>query len=962
MKKNFVLVLFLSIILYSYSQDYPKIDSLKKIYSDLPELKGTDDDTVRIMLGVELLKEYLYVHPDTALIYAESLLPESFVMEELVKTPALTLQILDALKYKGIIYDIYQRYNEVISLASKGLEIAENITDTLSIAKFNLQIGNAYMQLERYYDAIQHLIIAKNILIEIESEKEYLAICCANLGLSYWYQSNFPEALKSIEIAIKTDIELDDLYGQAIDYNTLGNVLKSQGNFAESLKNYFISLEIAEQIHSLPLKLIATGNIGNIYQLTGKYESAVEYFNKSMEICEEVDYLQGMASNHNNLGIIYYKNQDYEKSYSHLIKALEISESEELYFIRNSALSNLGVLMLHKNDIETAINYLTKSIKYQKEAGDFANLAADYPHLAKAYLKSGEPQKAVEVYHNVLDLTLKLIKSNFTVLSESDKEEYLKITQNVFNEMHELSLITGEKDLVGVCYDNELIVKGLLLNSTKVIQDAISSINDTAVVNTYYRMMDLRKQINEKQGILSDVIDDELEELEQRANEEERKLVRFSSDYAETQKIFEYKWNDVQKGLKQNEAAIEFIEIKHSLLRSDTCIKDSITYAALLLRYDGEEPVMIEICCADSIETLFKAGGIEASASEPDRGILFKGRIIDFEKAYLLIWENIENYLTGINSIVIAPVGYLNRIAFAALLCPDGSLLSDKYEIRNVISTRVIADNTTKSDKNLKTSVLFGGVDYQNDNSYAEALAEWYSYDKDVILQDLIKLRSANAKNFWKYLPGTLDEIEGIKDILGKRKILISSFTDSKALEERFKAMHFKSPDIIHIATHGFSIPMEQGINSYKIFENSFVQNYNPLFRTGLLFAGSARTWNKAEKIQVIEDGILTAYEVANMNLRNTELVVLSACETGLGDVKGSEGVYGLQRAFKIAGVRYIIASLWHVPDKETGEFMENFYKFLLKNNDVSKAFYKTQKNMSKKYDSYYWAAFVLIE
>lgn len=113
-----------------------------------------------------------------------------------------------------------------------------------------------------------------------------------------------------------------------------------------------------------------------------------------------------------------------------------------------------------------------------------------------------------------------------------------------------------------------------------------------------------------------------------------------------------------------------------------------------------------------------------------------------------------------------------------------------------------------------------------------------------------------------------------------------------------------------------------------------------------------------------MEDGVLTAFEVSQMNLSNTELVVLSACETGLGDIQGSEGVFGLQRAFKIAGAKYIMMSLWQVPDKETSEFMISFYNnWLDKKMDIRTAFQTTQKEMRAMYkDPYLWAGFVLVE
>jgi CHAT domain-containing protein len=126
--------------------------------------------------------------------------------------------------------------------------------------------------------------------------------------------------------------------------------------------------------------------------------------------------------------------------------------------------------------------------------------------------------------------------------------------------------------------------------------------------------------------------------------------------------------------------------------------------------------------------------------------------------------------------------------------------------------------------------------------------------------------------------------------------------------------------------------------------------------------AGGENTW-KGKSIPGIDDGILTAYEVSNMYLPATKLVVLSACETGVGDIHGSEGVYGLQRAFKIAGVKYLLMSLWEVPDTETSEFMRYFYENLFNNQPVSDAFHAAQEKMRKKYSNepYKWGAWILV-
>ncbi|MEO5647866.1 MAG: CHAT domain-containing protein, partial [Chitinophagaceae bacterium] len=198
-------------------------------------------------------------------------------------------------------------------------------------------------------------------------------------------------------------------------------------------------------------------------------------------------------------------------------------------------------------------------------------------------------------------------------------------------------------------------------------------------------------------------------------------------------------------------------------------------------------------------------------------------------------------------------------------------------------------------------------------------------------------------------------------------KFSISVISGINASEESIKALNGKaSPAVLHIATHGFFFPDPKDKDGiHRKFETSgkvFKQSDNPLFRSGLLLAGANNAWqNKA--IEGVEDGILTSYEVSNLYLPNTKLVVLSACETGLGDIQGSEGVYGLQRAFKMAGVQNLIMSLWKVPDAETAEFMQKVYKNLFAGKNIGDAFYHAQTIMKNKYrgNPNKWAAWVLV-
>jgi len=204
---------------------------------------------------------------------------------------------------------------------------------------------------------------------------------------------------------------------------------------------------------------------------------------------------------------------------------------------------------------------------------------------------------------------------------------------------------------------------------------------------------------------------------------------------------------------------------------------------------------------------------------------------------------------------------------------------------------------------------------------------------------------------------------------LKQKRIPTEYYTGNAGNEESFKHLSGTKTGVIHLSTHGFFLPdienkavedivQRLGGAKEKPFENS-------LLRSGLIMSGANNQWLAKEYIMQdgVEDGILTADEISRLNLINTKLVVLSACETGLGDVKNSEGVFGLQRAFKLAGVESLIMSLWKVPDDATSELMTNFYHQWLSGQTKQNAFKAAQQKVREKYKSpYYWAAFVMMD
>jgi CHAT domain-containing protein len=219
----------------------------------------------------------------------------------------------------------------------------------------------------------------------------------------------------------------------------------------------------------------------------------------------------------------------------------------------------------------------------------------------------------------------------------------------------------------------------------------------------------------------------------------------------------------------------------------------------------------------------------------------------------------------------------------------------------------------------------------------------------------------------FSYLPGTLQEARNLEHILAAKGVLVRLFTGEQAGEEQLKAVCAQPenrPQLLHIATHGFHFKVDGTLYGGEAgLDNPFAQQTHPLMRSGLALAGANRVWSGEAISEDREDGIATAFEISQLDLTGTQLAVLSACGTGRGDIKGAEGVYGLQRGFKLAGARYLMLSLWAVPDRETAVFMQYFYRQWAKGNTLSDAFDQAQKKMRKRFkEPEYWAAWMLLE
>ena len=403
-------------------------------------------------------------------------------------------------------------------------------------------------------------------------------------------------------------------------------------------------------------------------------------------------------------------------------------------------------------------------------------------------------------------------------------------------------------------------------------------------------------------------------------------------------------YKDVYEALPEGSCAVEFVTF-------DNIMTGEMEYLALVLRHDNPTPYRFRLCSESELRTLSESG---ADVYRPQMPVS--------QKMYDTIWSQIEDVTMGINTMYFAPDGLLMTINIESLCDPaTGLRFFEKKNVHRVSSTKQIC--LKAKEHNLDNAVLYGGFNYglsvdkmiERNEAYSGYSSAFRGY------------RGDGGTQPWAPLSGSVQEVNNIKNILQKKGIAVSTRTGDTATEEDFKSLRKTNPQIIHIATHGFYKDNcdASEMKYYKdIMATDIGREYSPMRRSGLIFSGANNAWMGKRLPAQVEDGILLSEEIAAMDLSGTGLVVLSACETGLGQAS-SEGMSGLQKAFKRAGVDKLVISLGKVHDWATQQFMTTFYQYLTEGYDVYKSFQLARATMidSETYnDASYWAPFILIE
>jgi len=886
------------------------------------------------------------------------------------------------------LYEKMGQYGKALPLY---LEALENTEIALGKEHYNYgkilnNLAGLYKTIGQYDKALPlYLEALENAECSLGKDHSYYGQIISNLAGLYnilgKYNNALPFYLEALENAENTMGKNHSEYGYRL--NNLAVLYFTMGQYGKALPLYLEALDNSEKAlgKDHPTYGSNLNNLAVLYKEMGKYENALPLSLESLKNAENTlgDNHSEYGSRLDNLATLYSAMGQYDKALPLFLEALDNTEKtlgkEHPYY--GNSLNNLANLYKDIGQYDKALPLFLEALDNTEKAlgKDHPDYGIPLTNLALLNTEMGQYSEALPLFTQAQQNTLYNLERNFLFLTEIEKENYSKIVLANFDIYHSIYLDSSQEQfsVTRDSYNLALTTSGMILSSSTQMRESILESGNEELIDQFNHWLTLKHQINHlidqpiSQRHLS------VDSLSDVANSLERNLVRNSQEFASAYSSFQIKWENVRDNLTSNEAAVELISFDYHNGKQWT---DSVYYCALILTREMDYPQMVFLFEERSLLNLLPG----QYSGQSDYNLAYQGTrgsgTVFFDQPeyrgnqlYDLIWQPIDSILSDdIETVYFAPSGQLHSVSFAAIPTPGGKLLMEKYKLVQVTSTRTVA--IPDQSKPISDAIVFGGVDYNLAEDHRETLAQQQKADSS-LLTSYQPYRSVQTRHSgFSYLAGSLDEANTLSAMLSEN-YQTTTITGLDATEESFKTMSgMESPSIIHIATHGFYLPdtisdkQRDDFVFAQMGEDRFRLSDDPLMRSALVLAGANHTWAGNPISNDMDDGILTAREVSSMNLSNTQLAVLSACQTGLGDVMGSEGVSGLQRAFMMAGVKYIIMSLWTVPDKETAEFMETLYRLWLSGIEIRTAFHTTQQQMHANYpnEPFKWAGFVLVE
>ena len=986
-KHKFSFILFLFLSLYAKAQD---CDSLNKVVNDyygnteykkaletaLLEEKFCNSDTGITEKYVNALFDISILYQATGNIWKAIEYGDKAI--KLYKTKFDTLQhdYLNNLNNTALMYHesgdyitTWKIYDQIVNTLKATSQVT---TEYYYVIRFNVSAtlgGMGLLQQEN--DSL--LSIFENYKQNYGTNGYHYFVFVTNIIASYLKLGQYEKALALCKTEMP-NIEDTSLYSLSKYPNCVNNyaaVYRSLGLYEKAISiNNVLLMYWTANYKKAPISYAWTLNsLGTNYLGLKDYDKAEKYLRESASLRKDLlgennlTYITSLF----NLSTLYSQWGKYDTSLQLHKKLLSISVGNPLIekqFIA-SYMNSYAELLLKMGLYDSSKYYYSKALKMRKDFFGRQHLSyvESLKGLATAYIKTWDFTKANILLTESDSIMQKLFVNTIAVLTSKDEKEFVDNNKNIFD-MH-FSLLANNADKRGMenSFINSIFLKSICLNETRKVLEILSHTSDTALKNIFQAWLGVKSYLSRQYTSPLIKQAQNVKEKEKQAQDLEQQLALKSAEYRRYEKGINITAKDVQDSLKENEAAIEFTSFRYYGYKGWT---DSTLYAAIILTKKDTTPHWVFLFEEKQLKKMLGANA-SPNILYNNNKLLPHIQWLKGDKLYSLVWKKIEPYVKDIHTIYYSPSGILNAVALAAIPYSGTAMpLCKKYNLLQMSSTKNIA--LPPQEVPVTSIALMGGIVYDADSAgFAKQFADTTQMHSNVYTNTILSnTKSRGDDDYFTSLTATLPEVKSIAKTSEAAGLYTSIYTINAATEEQFKKISGNAPSVLHLATHGFYRSYKKpGKEDFQSTETNFSLIEDPMFRSGIALAGANLKWHKNIDVPNRDDGIVTAYEVAQMDLSKTELVVLSACKSGLGDIDGSEGVFGLQRGFKSAGVNKMIISLWNVPDKASMEFMTAFYtKWLKEKKDIRSAFYETQLMMYSKYPNapQNWAGFVLIE
>lgn len=805
---------------------------------------------------------------------------------------------------------------------------AEGLTDNINYSKIFSDLGLLYASTGRYNLAAQNAEQALDIRSRTLSENHIGYAAGLNNRASLYqdlayYNESEKDFAQARQLVRGLKGEMSEEYALVLNNESI--LLAELGRYEDAIQKLLQAIQIIEaKKGSKPRnQVIYQSNLASLYQRTAKLaEAEAIYLRLEKNLGASSPYYPGIL---NSLGLLYVdvnqpvKAEDFLKRAGQIYKSKFGGENNPFFA---KATADLGRFYRTAARYAEAEPLLTKAltIREQTLGVDHPNYIRNKEELAILYWKTKSWDKAYALYKPVMDKTIDFINTYFPPMSEAEKTKYWDATSPRFQRFYAFAIAAREAvpTIVTDVFDYQTATKALLFNATNKVKQAILRSGNVQLIQDYLGWLDTKESLARYYGLSKEELADagiKIDSVQRVANQLEKSLSERSKEFSAGYSTQKVGLGEIQNTLANNEVLLEIIRVRNF----DQDLLPDARYVVLGIAKTDSQPRMVVSENGAQLETRYAKyyrNSIQQKSAD--------------QFSYDQYFQKFEPLVAGKKTVYVSPDGVYNQINLATLRKPSGEFLVSQFDFVIVGNSKDLLNiKSRKGPAAKKEATLLGFPDYGGASVAA--------------------------------LPGTKVELDNINRILKTGGFTIRQFVQKEASENTIKAV--KAPSLLHIATHGYFLQDVEKSGS-ALGVNFEIAKENALLRSGLMLAGAAGTVS-GEQSQTLgsnDNGILTAYEAMNLNLDGTDLVVLSACETGLGDVKNGEGVYGLQRAFLVAGANALVMSLWKVDDAATQQLMTNFYTNWAKTGDKLKSFKQAQLQLMTKYkEPYYWGAFVMM-